>query len=638
MMARTIRMRMAWASILPVLLVVLTIVGVFWQGRVQDLENSHQQRVSLLVHQAALFSSYGLFSGNTASLQNLVQEMQREPGVVAVQVFDSDGRELASGGHSQLHRFSPEKLQRYTSQEQALHRDVRTEAIVPTVVPIEDLFNLEDQGQAGASKPLGTALVEVSREDLEERMRNTLLTALWVGTAGVLLGALLTYRLGNRVVVPIVRVSHMVQRIGQGDFTVDQSVLPDDPLRELQASLNQMATRLAWGRDDLQRQVESVTQELRLKKEQAESATLAKTRFLAAASHDLRQPSHALGMFVARLGQLPMDAQMRHLVDNLELSVQAMQDLLDGLLDLSRLDSGNVQVRIAPVDLNALLSSVRSALQSTAEAKGLRLQVRATGLWASSDALLLQRMLLNLVINAIRYTERGSVLVACRSCDAGRGVSIEVRDSGIGIPVEHHEDIFKEFYQLAGSTGDRNFGLGLGLNIVQRSAALLGHQIKLRSQPGCGTRFSILMEPCAPTRTLLQLPAQRAQPLLGDVGALQLLLVEDNPSAREAVCELLQSWGCRVHVAANQTQALQQMAAHGVPDVILSDYHLGASETGIACIEALRAQAGGHIAACLMSGETHADFLQEVKNAGLPLLHKPVRPAKLRSLLRRTLP
>jgi signal transduction histidine kinase len=638
MMARTIRARMAWASVLPVLLVVLTIVGIFWQGRVQDLERSHQQRVALLVHQAALFSSYGLFSGNTASLQNLMQEMQREPGVVAVQVFDAEGREVASAGASQLHRYSVAAAQPFVATERAVHRDVQSEAIVPTVVPIEDLYSLEDQSKPGASKPLGTALVEVSRLDLEEKERNTLLTALWVGTAGILLGALLAYRLGNRVVVPIVRVSHRVQRIGRGDFTIDHNLLPDDPLRELQASLNQMATRLAWGRDDLQRQVDAVTQELRLKKEQAESATLAKSRFLAAASHDLRQPSHALGMFVARLGQLPMDGQMRHLVDNLELSVQAMQDLLDGLLDLSRLDSGNVQVRIAPVDLNELLGSVRTALESTAEAKGLRLQVRSSLLWARSDALLLQRMLLNLVINAIRYTEHGSVLVACRSCDAGRGVCIEVRDSGIGIPVEHHEDIFKEFYQLTGRAGDRKFGLGLGLNIVQRSAALLGHQITLRSQPGCGTRFSILMERCEPARAPLQLPAQRTQQSLGDVGALQLLLIEDNPNARAAVCELLQSWGCQVQVAANQVQALQQMAEHGVPDVILSDYHLGASETGIACIAALRAQAGGHVPACLMSGETHADFLNEVKAANLPLLHKPVRPAKLRSLLRRMLP
>jgi len=636
MMGRTIRLRMALASILPVLLVVASIVVIFWQGREQDLEASHQQRVSLLAHQAALFSAYGLFSGNTASLQTLAQDMQREPGVLAVQVFNAEGQVVASSGRLGLPRYNEALLQQYVAQQKALQRDVRAQPVLPTVVPIEDLFNLEEQ--APSSRPLGMALVAVSRDALQQQKRSTLLTALWVGALGILLGALLAYRLGNRVVVPIVRVSQMVQRIGRGDFAVEHGVPADDLLRELQVALNQMAMRLAWGRDDLQRQVDAVTQELRLKKEQAESATLAKSRFLAAASHDLRQPSHALGMFVARLGQLPMEPQMRQLVDNLELSVQAMQDLLDGLLDLSRLDSGSVPVRMAPLDLNELLTSVHSTLLSTAEAKGLRLRMRPTTLWATSDNLLLQRMLLNLVINALRYTERGSVLVACRRHDQGRGVRIEVRDSGIGIAAEHHQDIFKEFFQLTSRAGDRNFGLGLGLNIVQRSANLLGHQITLLSQPGCGTRFCILLERCEPASPLMQPPAERRAATLGEVGGMRVMVIEDNAQAREAVSQLLQSWGCEVLAAANLEEARAQQTQHGVPDVILSDYHLGAAENGIECINALREQAGSHIAACLMSGETHADFLLEVQDAGLPLLHKPVRPAKLRSLLRHMLP
>ena len=638
MMGRAIRLRMAQASMLPVLLVVVTIVSIFWQGRVQDLEASHQQRAGLLVHQAAVFSAYGLFSGNTASLQSLVLEMQREPDVISVQLFDADGRLVASSGTSALRHFADLKALHYADRQREQHIDVRFEPILPSVVPMDDLFSMQAPSIPYAQTVLGSAVIEVSRETLKEKKREALLTALWVGLSGILLGGLLAYRLGDRVVNPMLRVSQMVQRIGQGNFAVSQDVSPDDPLRELRTSLNQMAKRLGWGRDDLERQVESVTRELRLKKEQAESATLAKSRFLAAASHDLRQPSHALGMFVARLGQLPMQPQMRQLVDNLELSVQAMQDLLDGLLDLSRLDSGNVPVRRGPVDLNDLLGSVRSALENSAETKGLRLRVRPTTLWATSDALLLQRMLFNLVINAIRYTERGGVLVACRPCDSGAGVCIEVRDSGIGIPAEHHEDIFKEFHQLANRAGDRNFGLGLGLNIVQRSAALLGHRITLRSQVGCGTRFSIVLARCETGTPLAQPTGERLQPAAGDVSGLQVLMIEDNTQAREAVRELLLSWGCQVQEATNQIQALQQLHQHGVPDVILSDYHLGASETGIACIAALRAQAGLQIAACLMSGETHADFLQEVRAADLPLLHKPVRPAKLRSLLRHLQP
>ena len=424
----------------------------------------------------------------------------------------------------------------------------------------------------------------------------------------------------------------MVRRIGRGNFAVEEAMAQDEPLQELQTLLNQMATRLAWSRDDLERQVQTVTQELRRKKEQAESATLAKSRFLAAASHDLRQPSHALGMFVARMGQLPMDAQMRQLVDNLEVSVQAMQDLLDGLLDLSRLDSGSIQVRISMVDLNELLSSVRSALENVAQAKGLRLVIRPTRLYAFSDASLLQRILVNLVINAIRYTERGTVLVACRPVDRGQGVRLEVRDSGIGIPAEYHEDIFKEFYQLNNRSGNRNFGMGLGLNIVQRSAALLGHPVALRSQAGRGSRFSLQLETATPSPGAQ--PGAAAQALPGDVSGMRLLVIEDNVQALEAVEGLLQSWGCTVHVASSLAGALEELRRSGVPDLILSDFHLGAAEDGIVSIQTLRTAAGRHIPACLMSGDTHEALLQAVLTADLPLLHKPVRPAKLRSLLR----
>ena len=632
MMGRKIRTRMALAATLPVSLVVLAIVSIFWQGRVQDLEASYQQRVNLLAHEVALFSTYGLFSGNTDNLQSVVKEIQREPGVKSVLVFNSDGNVVARSGEATLHAFRELQSSDYVARQRQRLIDVQTAQILPFAVPIDDMFS---QGGPNQVTTLGNALVEVSREELERLKREALLTAIWIGLVGMLLGGLLAYRLGNWVVGPIVRISNMVKRVGEGNFAIWDEVKDDDPLRELQVSLNQMAKRLSWGRDELERQVETVTQALRLKKEQAESATLAKSRFLAAASHDLRQPSHALGMFVARLGQLPMDAQMRELVDNLEISVQAMQDLLDGLLDLSRLDSGNIQVRISSVDLNELLSSVRSSLSSMAEAKGLRLRIRPTRLWAFSDAALLQRMLVNLVINAIRYTEQGTVLVACRPDAQGRGVRIEVWDSGIGIPAEHHEDIFKEFYQLSNRSGDRNFGMGLGLNIVQRSAALLGHRIALRSQVGCGTRFALMMESAPRLLPMAQGSEQAPTAQPGDIGGMQVLLIEDNDNAREAVKGLLESWGCSVQVASSLAEARTHLSNAAIPDVILSDFHLGSTENGIQCIQALREMAGQPIPACLISGDTHDDFLTSVVAADLPLLHKPVRPAKLRNMLRR---
>jgi two-component system, sensor histidine kinase len=445
----------------------------------------------------------------------------------------------------------------------------------------------------------------------------------------------LATQMGEGVVRPVLRVSRMIERIGQGDLSPSSESPPSDPLYDLQTRLNQMAQRLAWGREEMEFRVESATHELRLKKEEAEMATLAKSRFLAAASHDLRQPTHALGMFVARLGQLPLDAPTRQLVASLEASVLSMQDLLDGLLDVSRLDAGAVQVQAGPVNMGEFFNGLRKALQPLAESKGLRLRIRPSPYWALSDPVLLQRMVMNLANNAIRYTERGTVLISCRRIEGGRRLRLDVADSGIGISPAHQEDIFREFYQVGNAGRDRTQGLGLGLNIVERTAQLLGHGITLRSALGCGTRFSIHM----PMAHAVELSSvmQPAEPQgLGGVEGMRVLVIEDDGFALEAIRDLLISWGCVVNAAATVSQALDYVNAYAPPDVVLSDFRLGEARTGLDVIAMVRAHARREIPACLMSGDTDAGLIQAAKDAGLTLLHKPVRPAKLRSFLRRS--
>jgi two-component system, sensor histidine kinase len=436
------------------------------------------------------------------------------------------------------------------------------------------------------------------------------------------------------VVQPVLRVSRMIERIGEGDLTPSSEALPTDPLFDLQIRLNQMAQRLAWGREELEFRVETATRELRLKKEEAEMATLAKSQFLAAASHDLRQPTHALGMFVARLGQLPLDGESRQLVASLEASVQAMQDLLDGLLDISRLDAGAVPVRPGAVPLGEMFLSLRRALLPLAESKGLRLRVRPTPHWALSDPVLLQRMVMNLATNAIRYTDRGTVLLSCRVVDQGRQLRVDVADSGIGISSSDQQHIFKEFYQVGNSGRDRSKGLGLGLNIVERTAHLLGHSVHLRSAIGCGSTFSILMPVAAPNDTDLSTTVVESA-ALGTVEGMRLLVVEDDGFVLEAIRDLLISWGCVVMAAGSVSQALDYISAFPAPDVVLTDFRLGEERNGMDVIAMLRSHAGRDIPACLMSGDTDTDLIQAARDAGLTLLHKPVRPAKLRSFLRR---
>ena len=373
--------------------------------------------------------------------------------------------------------------------------------------------------------------------------------------------------------------------------------------------------------------------QLREKKEQAEAVALAKSRFLSAASHDLRQPAHALGLFVSQLTPWAQEPQARHLVACANAAVLDMQNMLDGLFDLSRLEAATTQVRIKTVALEPLFEQLRSAYGEVAAAKGLRLRIRPSPIWVSSDPVLLLRILLNLVSNALRYTDQGCVLVACRPSRTPGFVRLEVRDSGIGIAPENHEKIFQEFHQVDNPQRDRSKGLGMGLNIVQRCSRLLDQPVRVQSALGCGARFTFLV-PSASLQTM-QAPAEaQTEPVADELAGQCVLVIDDDPLGREALAGLLLSWGCKVSAASDAQAALAHCQRGVWPDLIISDFRIAQAQNGVEVIGALRALAGRSIAACVISGDNDALVTQQVQSAGLVLLAKPVRPAKLRGLLR----
>lgn len=631
----SIRARMLLAALLPVTLVATVLAAVFLVVRVGDNAQAHQQRARSLIRQVALASEYGLFSANIASLQTIASGVLREADVRAAVIVDAQGGVLVRVGKPSYADLPALSGQEGQLIDPATGIDRLTQPIVAAQVTLDDTLERSSADPAVAPQLLGHVVMEFSRQSLKQRERDMLAAGIAITLGGLLFGGALAVLIGRSVVRPIMRVSRMIQRIGDGDLSVRDEVRPNDPLRDLQKGLNQMAERLELGHEEMAQRVALATSELREKKEEAEVATRAKSQFLAAASHDLRQPTHALGMFVARLGQLPHDAQTQHLVTNLDASVRAMQDLLDGLLDISKLDAGAVQVNLHAAPLNPIFEQIRLAMVDAASEKGLRLRVRPTTAWVRSDPVLLQRILLNLVANAVRYTQQGSVLLACRASghDAGSGVRarIEVWDSGIGIAPEHQTQVFKEFYQVGNAERDRTRGLGLGLNIVERTAHLLGHPFTLRSHLGQGTRFTLEVPlaraDAAPPDAAPAAPVTR-------LNGLAVMVIEDDALAAEGLVGLLQSWGCTVTASDGQQQALAQMAQTGVPDVIVSDYRLRGDENGISAVNALCQAAGQSISACLMSGDTDQALITQARQAGLTLLHKPVRPAKLRSLLR----
>ncbi len=367
--------------------------------------------------------------------------------------------------------------------------------------------------------------------------------------------------------------------------------------------------------------------EIEEKSRQLESANLAKSRFLAAASHDLRQPLHALGLFVAQLRGGADAAEQGRLVERIESCVAAMNQLFNALLDIARLDAGVLTPTRTEFPLAQLLPRIETNFAGPARQKGLRLRVLPSAAWISSDSILLERILLNLVSNAVRYTSRGGVLVACRK--RGGTVRIEVLDTGPGIAESQRQNIFNEFFRLADTGGDRQGGLGLGLSIVERLCRLLDHPIELTSTVGKGSRFSIIVPSVgARAEVAVAVPPVAPNGMFGKT----VVVIDDDALVLDGMGGLLRGWSCNVVTAPSHAAALAGLDRTR-PDLIISDYRLADGMTGIEVIARLRDTFGAAIPAFLISGDTAPERLREARASGHHLLHKPVQPMALRALL-----
>ena len=367
---------------------------------------------------------------------------------------------------------------------------------------------------------------------------------------------------------------------------------------------------------------------LQRQKEIAEQANVAKSRFLAAASHDLRQPVHALGMFVGALRGRTMDAEARRLVEHLDGSVEALDSLFVALLDISRLDAGIVQSHLESFAIQPLLDRVCADHAAEALAKGIRLVRHRCSAAVHSDPVLVERIVRNLVSNAVRCTDRGRVVVGCRR---GTRLSIEVWDTGRGIALDQQARVFEEFYQIDNPERDRAKGLGLGLAIVKRLTALLDCPLTLDSQPGKGTVFKLAV-PWADTSA--PVAAVAAEPATRPRSSGLILVVDDEVAIQDAMHSLLTEWGHQVIVAGSCEQMLERIAACPTrPDLIICDYRLRGAENGIAVIERLQSEFNHDIPAMLVTGDTGPDRLQEARMSGFLLLHKPVPRGKLRAAI-----
>jgi CheY-like chemotaxis protein len=308
-----------------------------------------------------------------------------------------------------------------------------------------------------------------------------------------------------------------------------------------------------------------------------------------------------------------------------------MGEMFNSLLDISRLDAGVLMPKIVEFPVARVLQRIDATFDQAAREKGLRLRVVRSDAWVRSDVLLLERILLNLVSNAVRYTSRGGIVVGCRQ--RGEMLRIEVWDSGPGIPEGHRQNIFGEFFQLPASERNRYGGLGLGLAIVDRLRRLLNHEIELTSTVGRGSRFTLLVPMAAEGVTSVE-TLRAPHPAAFAVEGKVILIIDDAPIVLEGTSGLLGKWGYAVVTAGSDEAALSQLAERAqCPDLIISDYHLADGKTGIEAIERIETAFGASIPAILISGDTAPERLRDARDKGYILLHKPVDPMRLRAVM-----
>lgn len=393
------------------------------------------------------------------------------------------------------------------------------------------------------------------------------------------------------------------------------------------------AAAMAQRKSDLEALVAQRTAELERARNQAIAANSSKTRFLAAASHDLLQPLNAARLFVSALASRRMADGNRDLVMQAASALDSIEGLLEALLEISRLDAGAIQPDVRPAPLADLFGALTAEFAAVAKRRGLDLAIEPTEYWVNSDPRLLRRILQNFLSNAVRYTHQGKVSMTARATPAG--IVISVTDTGPGIAPADQPLIFEEFRRL-GQRGDNDSverGMGLGLAIVQRAARMLDLPIGLISAPGEGASFSVTVPAAAATRAQ---PASNGAAARSGVGRATVLVIDNEPAILAGMQAVLEAWGCRVLTAPGEGAALA--AARDLPvDLLLADYHLADGVTGDNVVEQVRHACGRAIPAAIITADRTPELKDSLSAAGLAILNKPVKPAQLRALMGRML-
>ncbi|MDP4822954.1 MAG: PAS-domain containing protein, partial [Aestuariivirgaceae bacterium] len=430
-----------------------------------------------------------------------------------------------------------------------------------------------------------------------------------------------------------IAVSHenWQERLNDTVIEVGASEMPDGGVVVTFSDITQAAeTAGALEKRVMERTAEltDLNHELAQAKVEAEEANIGKTRFIAAASHDILQPLNAARLFTSSLVERLAQTDNGVLARNVDQSLESMEEILNALLDMSRLDAGAMRPDISEFRIDEVLGQLYAENEAAAQAKGLKFRLAHSSLTARTDRRMLRRMLQNLVSNAIKYTDRGGVLIGCRR--QGQTLRIEVHDTGNGIPLAKQRAVFVEFERLAQASGQP--GLGLGLSIVDRMAQVLGHKLELVSRENEGSTFTLTV-PLARIQPMKTKLAPRSAESIRPLGAWKLLVIDNEPAILDGMRLLLEGWGLEVVTASSAGQAVGVIIAQAAEiSMILADYHLH-QDDGIILVEALRQRAGRHIPAMLITADRSPSVQELAQQQDIIYLRKPVKPAALRAAL-----
>ncbi len=511
--------------------------------------------------------------------------------------------------------------------------DAATVAAVPLV----------HQDRSGTTRNIGTLLVRLDTGPTDDAIRHHVLVLGGIGIAALLLVVLGVIWATRGMTLPIAGMTRAMDDLAAGDVTVTV------PVRHRDDEIGRMARALGTFRQN--------AIDLRAAKERAEQAVASKAKFMAAASHDLRQPAQSLLMLTAMLRATAPNPKVEDSARKIEQVVMTLKQLLDELLEVSRLDAGGVTANKAVHEVADLFEALDSQYGPVARGKGLAFAVPQHRAAVLTDRVLLLRLLGNLIDNAIRYTNSGQVQVAC--LESGGSLIVEVRDTGIGIPEDRLDAIWEEFHQIGNPERNRDNGIGLGLSIVQRLATVLDHPVKVRSTPGKGSVFSVTV-PLAPVETALpdRMAAEPVPPpapilapppapaaangaavaTLADApakeGEIAILVIDDDQFVLSAISMFLTTAGHRVVGASTVAQGLRAVEDGTVrPDAVIADYHLSATENGLDFIETVWRRLGLRIPAVLISGRLDGAVTARAAEIGVTVAAKPIMPDRLSALV-----